>query len=187
LAKLGECPGEGGREESETEMMTTPYLITICPRQKKLSIEQKHWQRFAKKMHFRFKSKHPLYRLKGTCSMQELEYISRELLSDPVTETFYINATVSNEKIVFADVWYKPGVTDPAAESVLKAIQDLGITKVCEVATGVRYTFETSPPSPPTRSLGNGTWKHELLTFANQYLLNPLVQECVFTTKASNL
>jgi len=42
----------------------------------------------------------------------------------------------------YAEVWLKPGVTDPVAETTVRAIRDIGIGNDISAATGVRYVFK---------------------------------------------
>src|SRR5437879_12186 len=53
----------------------------------------------------------PLYRLEGRFSEEDVRRICGELLCDPVAEQFSINPAPSDNETLFADVWYKPGVT----------------------------------------------------------------------------
>jgi|SRR5438477_9221265 len=89
-----------------------------------------------------------LYKITGKLSDADRTRITKDLLCDPI-----LNEAVpsprplpgerkSEGKAVTIDVWYKPGVTDVAGESVLKGIRDLDITGVSEVRTGMRYHLQ---------------------------------------------
>ncbi|MDR1952255.1 MAG: phosphoribosylformylglycinamidine synthase subunit PurS [Elusimicrobiota bacterium] len=85
----------------------------------------------------------PLYIIKGDISDGEAEIIARQLLIDEITEDYSIkkeNEILSPIKVGGAiEVWYKKGVTDTVAQSVQKAVKDLGIDKKIEVNTGHKY------------------------------------------------
>ena len=90
-----------------------------------------------------------LYRFEGQLNLKELNTIAKELLIDPVTQNcmihgFYENIHVPPKKSTaeyHVEVWYKPGVTDTVAESVTKAIGDLGIKKELKIQTGHKYNI----------------------------------------------
>ncbi|MDR3111913.1 MAG: phosphoribosylformylglycinamidine synthase subunit PurS [Elusimicrobiota bacterium] len=80
-----------------------------------------------------------LYAIDGDIKFQEAETIASELLSDKITETYKLNRSSYNIPVL--DIWYKEGVTDATAESVVKAVRDLNICKKIQVKTGHRYCF----------------------------------------------
>jgi phosphoribosylformylglycinamidine (FGAM) synthase PurS component len=87
-----------------------------------------------------------LYRLIGRTSPKDRERIARDLLCDPVVQEYGdasggVAAAKRNGSPsgIAIDVWYKPGVTDVAGESVLKGICDLNLSGVTEVRTGHRF------------------------------------------------
>ena len=93
----------------------------------------------------------PVYAIDGI-NKAEAKLIGLEILSDKVTETFFVaeNSIASNvcgckkqtsggEKVHSIEVWFKKGVTDTVSESVVKAIKDLGIPKEVKVKTGHIY------------------------------------------------
>ena len=108
-----------------------------------------------------------VYRLEGGASSQDVRKIAEDLLCDPVAETYAVDERPADPKTIFADVWYKPGVTDAVGDSILKAIRDLKISSVEKAFSGTRYAF----------SLAGGD-EQKVSEFARQQLLNPLVQEC---------
>lgn len=115
----------------------------------------------------------PLYRLEGDFITDETDRICRELLCDPVTEKYFIDLLPSDSKTIFADVWYKPGVTDTVGDSILKAVNDLKIHSVKKAFSGIRYEFKIASLT------GNGQSPEEkIAAFAGKELLNALVQEC---------
>ena len=114
----------------------------------------------------------PLYGLEGNFSLEEIQRIAQELLCDPIAEKFIIDAEPKDFKTIFSDVWFKSGVTDPVAESVLKAIRDLNIMTIENAFFGMRYEFEEIAQAREK------SVDEKLIFFANQHLLNPLVQQC---------
>ncbi len=112
-----------------------------------------------------------LYRLEGSADQKQVEQVSQQLLCDAVVEKFYVNDFPMNKQIFFADVWYKPGVTDAPGDSVLKAIRDLKVDSVEKAFSGTRYVFSVS-------SQLKGSAEKRLADFAAKNLLNPLIQEC---------
>ncbi|MBI2119818.1 MAG: phosphoribosylformylglycinamidine synthase subunit PurS [Elusimicrobia bacterium] len=113
-----------------------------------------------------------LYGLEGNFSLEEIQRIAQELLCDPIAEKFIIDAKPKDFKTIFLDVWFKSGVTDPVAESVLKAIRDLNILTIENAFFGMRYEFKESA------EVRERIADEKLILFANRHLLNPLVQQC---------
>lgn len=86
----------------------------------------------------------PLYRIEGGISASEAKRIAAELLSDKITEIPKVRFVKSgreqkNAEASVIEVWFKKGVTDTVAESVVKAVKDLGIMKEISVKTGHKY------------------------------------------------
>jgi phosphoribosylformylglycinamidine synthase len=83
----------------------------------------------------------PLYIIDGDINQAEAETIASELLSDKITESYSVSSKSQSGKAKSSviEVLYKKGVTDTVAESVVKAIKDLGITKDVKVKTGHKY------------------------------------------------
>jgi len=113
-----------------------------------------------------------LYRVEGDLDGDEVRAIAAKLLTDPVTDTFVIheadggncpqNCKAHRHQI---EVWLKHGVTDTVADSVIKAVRDLGITKDIKVKTGHKYVFEGAITPAAVRQI------------AERLLANPMVQE----------
>jgi len=120
----------------------------------------------------------PLYRINGDLTFNEAEIIARELLIDKITEKSSVKTIEANcypsvnseprtphSNISVIEVWYKKGVTDTVADSVVKAVKDLGINKNITVKTGHKYRM-SGKVSPKT-----------LETAATKLLANTLIQE----------
>lgn len=111
-----------------------------------------------------------LYELTGEIGAQTAELAARELLSDPVTESFTVTSPgrqpFNDPRLpegVVVDVWYKPQVTDPAVETVEKGLRDLGM-KPMKVRCGMRARFF-------------GDFEPALFrTLAGKFLANPAIQ-----------
>jgi phosphoribosylformylglycinamidine (FGAM) synthase PurS component len=111
----------------------------------------------------------PMYIIDGDIELAEIYKIAKELLSDKITEDFFIEVDGTAQKKDLdgdgsIEVWYKKGVADPAAESVAKAVLDLGIEKKITVKTGSKYFLF-------------GEFSDEkLLNIAEKLLANTLIQ-----------
>ncbi len=82
-----------------------------------------------------------LFFLAGSLSAEQVGRAARELLADPVIETFYLvgldgRADAAADAVI--EVHLKPGVMDPVAESTERAIRDMGI-ELAWASTARRY------------------------------------------------
>lgn len=131
-----------------------------------------------------------LYFLRGTLNREEAEQLAGALLADPVTETYIVSSIEPEEEAPtpastddsFAahyplptslaeqmpdhtiDVTLLPGVTDPAAENLLRAAEEMGIAGLERAATGQRYAFQ-----------GNLS-KRDMQRLAHEVCSNPVIQ-----------
>ena len=79
-----------------------------------------------------------LYFLEGeNLERFQVEKLAREVLADPVTEQFSIDSSgyLAGD---FVEITYLPGVTDSAAESLLRVAKLLEIQTLNQAATGER-------------------------------------------------
>ncbi|MGA2090994.1 MAG: phosphoribosylformylglycinamidine synthase subunit PurS [Endomicrobiales bacterium] len=108
-----------------------------------------------------------VYRFEGNLSDVDLKAIAQKLLVDPITEEFGIcNAPRTSKSGVYSIyVWLKPGVTDTVADSVAKALRDMGVVTPVTIKTGHRFTFEGSISLAAVRRL------------VERMLVNTMVQE----------
>ncbi|MDR3048265.1 MAG: phosphoribosylformylglycinamidine synthase subunit PurS [Elusimicrobiota bacterium] len=92
----------------------------------------------------------PLYFIDANLTFDEVKKIASELLADQITQEWIItkektdtkeNVEKKSQGQSFIEVYYKKGVMDAPAESVVKAVKDLGIAKEIKVKTGHRYCF----------------------------------------------
>lgn len=87
-----------------------------------------------------------LFFLQGDLSIDEARLLCKELLVDPVVETFTLShegdETAVRGQIHTVDVTFLPGVTDSAAQNFVHAAHELGVTGLIRAATGSRYLIE---------------------------------------------
>ncbi|MFH1677042.1 MAG: phosphoribosylformylglycinamidine synthase subunit PurS, partial [bacterium] len=84
-----------------------------------------------------------VYRFKGNLASGTPEKIARNLLADPITETFSIDTSIfENMKGSVVEVAFNPGVMDPVEASTRKALTELGIRGVHGIKTGMKFLFE---------------------------------------------
>jgi phosphoribosylformylglycinamidine synthase II len=120
-----------------------------------------------------------VYLLEGELDEEEMGRIGRELLADPVVEDFYwgdgLSSDASRTNACIVEVAYNPGVADPVAGSVGRAIRDLGISTVTSVKTARRY------------SLWGDLSDEGLQSIRDKLLFNRLVQHVVTKGEAVSL
>ncbi len=113
-----------------------------------------------------------LYYIEGTFDRQTVERISRELLTDAITQVYSYASEGPNREEWTIEVQFKPGVTDAVGDSTVKGIKDLGIAGVTAVRTGHKYWL-------------TGQLTGEVLeTIANRLLINDVIQ--TFSYQAPN-
>jgi phosphoribosylformylglycinamidine synthase subunit PurS len=105
----------------------------------------------------------PLFSFNGDLTINEIDFISKSLLCDPVTQAYELagKTRLRGHEI---EIWFKPGVTDTVSQSVEKAVRDLGILKAVEVKTGHKYFFRGSLSKAGARQI------------AERLLVNPMIQ-----------
>ena len=112
-----------------------------------------------------------VYLLDGQLHETEVGRIGRELLADPLVEDFCWGegplSSIEETGAHVVEVAYNPGVADPVAGSVSKAIRDLGIATVTSVKTACKY------------SLWGNLSGEVLQSISNKLLVNNLVQHAV--------
>jgi len=109
-----------------------------------------------------------VYKIDGELTRQQAERISSRLLIDPITEEYSISTeTIKNNKELSVEIWFKKGVTDTVADSVAKAVKDIGIKEALKINTGHKFTF--------TGKVSLAVIKQT----AAKLLYNPMIQECL--------
>lgn len=113
-----------------------------------------------------------VYRVSGDITVKQAEVIASELLSDKITEGFYIKEykTLGQKKIEenSIEVWFKSGVTDTVSDSVVKAIKDLGIKNEVTVKTGKKYCLKGELNSKKLEKIATGLLANTLI---QEYLI----------------
>ncbi|MGB5924531.1 MAG: phosphoribosylformylglycinamidine synthase subunit PurL [Dehalococcoidia bacterium] len=120
-----------------------------------------------------------VYLLEGELDEAEVVRIGGELLADPVVEEFSWGkgplSRIEDQNTHVIEVAYNPGVADPVAWSVGKAIRDLGIVTVESVRTARKYSL--------TGDLSEET----LQSICDKLLVNNLIQHVVTKREAAGL
>ncbi|MCB0168979.1 MAG: phosphoribosylformylglycinamidine synthase subunit PurL [Anaerolineae bacterium] len=99
-----------------------------------------------------------LFFVQGQLSQADLDRMAQTLLADPVTESFRVveqgqPAEPSISADHFIEVTLLPGVTDPAAENLVRAAHLLGLTNLTQAATGRRYWLDGPLTEPDLHRL----------------------------------
>jgi phosphoribosylformylglycinamidine synthase II len=117
-----------------------------------------------------------VYLLEGELDEVDVGKIGQELLADPVVEDFSWGegslSRIEGGDTHVIEVAYNPGVTDPVAGSVGKAIRDLGIATVTSVKTARKY------------SLRGNLSEENLQSICDKLLVNSLIQHVVTKREA---
>ena len=103
-----------------------------------------------------------VYLIEGELNQNDLQFISQQLLADPVTQIAFAGAVAQPKPGCTIEIHPLAGVTDPAAESVELAVEKL-VGKVVQVRTGERWDFHGA-----TRAQGE--------SITAKYLANTVVQ-----------
>jgi phosphoribosylformylglycinamidine synthase len=115
-----------------------------------------------------------VYLIEGDFERDFAERLAKELLADPVCEEYYIGrsgAPAGLAKATLIEVHLKSGVTDPVAESVTSAINDMGV-RPTSVRTARKYVL--------LGELGNKL----IDTIARKALANDCIEVCVVGNEA---
>ncbi len=119
-----------------------------------------------------------VYWLDADLKPYELDLVCRSLLADPITQEYRCFTPSTNAGAVVTgggadkqlhtiEVAYNAGVTDPVEDTIMKALQDLGVSGVRAVKTAKRYLIEGQLD------------KHQLETISSRLLVNPIIQHVV--------
>ena len=118
-----------------------------------------------------------VYWLDANLTADKLDLICRSLLADPVTQAYQCFTPSTDIKGSLKDevdkqsntieVAYNAGVTDPVEDTVMKALQDLGVEGVKGVKTAKRYLLQGQLD------------EHQLEVMCNRLLVNPIIQHIV--------
>jgi phosphoribosylformylglycinamidine (FGAM) synthase PurS component len=84
-----------------------------------------------------------IYKIDADLIFVQIDDLCCKLLIDPITQEYVINKTIdaaSSEKHFVIEVWFKKGVTDAVADTVITGIRDLGFQpEHITVHTGAKY------------------------------------------------
>ncbi len=88
-----------------------------------------------------------VYWLDASLTTDKLDLVCRSLLADSVIQEYWCGQTPREEgkagvNYHAIEVAYNAGVTDPVEDTVMKALQDLGVEGVRGVKTGKRYLLQ---------------------------------------------
>ena len=93
-----------------------------------------------------------LYFLQGRLSAADADELARDLLADPVTEIYSLGA-VHTDADHTIELTLLPGVTDPAAENLVRAARLLGSAGLERAAAGQRFLLSGALASADLRRL----------------------------------
>lgn len=88
-----------------------------------------------------------VYNIDGDLSSDAIERVCKELLANPVTQTYSYIPSTSYKKpklkkdIHTVEIAFNPGVMDPVEESTIRGIKDLDVGGVQSVSTARKYTL----------------------------------------------
>lgn len=121
-----------------------------------------------------------LFFLQGNFSPHDVEYLSRELLADPVTETYHISeiSSAQSPQESRIEVTLLPGVTDPAAENLIRSAHLLGIAGLEVAATGQAYLLQGNLSQAELQRLAVEAFSNPVIQRAaiNSYITPPFVE-----------
>jgi phosphoribosylformylglycinamidine (FGAM) synthase PurS component len=112
-----------------------------------------------------------LYEIAGNMTKNQAQQLSRDLLTDPVTQEYRMDKSASSPAFLIGphwrvEVWPKPTVTDPVGESVRNAAKDLGLPRPAKVRTGKGY-----------RILGKQVKRSQVEKLLSKLLSNPVIHQ----------
>jgi phosphoribosylformylglycinamidine synthase len=99
--------------------------------------------------------------LQGQLMEADVMALTEALLYDPVTEYFGIDLAVAALHSI--DVTLLPGVTDPAAENVVRAAHRLGFTRLERAATGHSYLIDDDLPAEALERLAREVYSNPVI------------------------
>ncbi len=87
-----------------------------------------------------------LYSITGKYNASSITKISRELLTDPITQEYRLEKSSSSAAFIMGshhrvEIWLKESVSDPVGESTQRAIISLNLAEPIRVRTGRAFHF----------------------------------------------
>lgn len=110
---------------------------------------------------------HDIYFIQGALAETDKSQIATKLMSDPVVQHWLTEdeTLIPDSADQLIEIALRPGVTDPVAEQIIRAAQEIGIKTVDQVATGQRFIIRAP------RLLSD----KELNALAHRLLMNPVI------------
>ncbi|AEE14852.1 Phosphoribosylformylglycinamidine synthase 2 [Thermodesulfobium narugense DSM 14796] len=107
-----------------------------------------------------------VYNIEGDFNQNEIEDIAKNLLIDPVVETYFLGKQERKGEDV--EITFNPGVMDPAEEPIKRGIRTLGYNSIKACRTSKRYIFT-----------GESISKKDINKICEKVLMNKLIQHVV--------
>lgn len=108
-----------------------------------------------------------LFFVQGDLTEGDVERLCAALLVDPVTESFVVSLPEAAQGESWfdhtVDVTLLPGVTDPAAENLVRAAALTGITGLARAATGQRYLITGNLSREQLEKLASGVFSNTVI------------------------
>lgn len=117
----------------------------------------------------------------GDLQENDLHRAAQTLLADPITETYHIG-TWQAQDAPFIEVAFLVGVTDPVAESLLRALHQLGIAATA-TASGQHYALTGALSDSDLTRLAEGVFAN---TVIHSYALNRFIDPPFIATEAGD-
>jgi len=113
-----------------------------------------------------------IYWLDASLTVDKLDMVCRNLLADTVTQDYWCEQIPRDEgkfgtNYYTIEVAYNAGVTDPVENTVMKALQDLGVEGVKGIKTAKRYLLQGQ------------LYDNQVEVICNRLLVNPIIQHVV--------
>lgn len=112
-----------------------------------------------------------IFFVRGQVSEADIHKISRELLTDPVTEGYVIGVSPQDDADHTIDVTLQVGVTDPVAENLIRASKNLNIT-LTSVATGQHFKLYGDLSADDLEQLASKVFSN---TVVQRYTINEAI------------
>ncbi|MDD5132789.1 MAG: phosphoribosylformylglycinamidine synthase subunit PurS [bacterium] len=110
-----------------------------------------------------------IYKIDADLNFAQIDDLCCKLLIDPITQEYVVNKTIdaaASEKHFVIEVWFKKGVTDSVADTVITGVKDLGFQPAqITVHTGVKYIVYGKLQAKEAKSI------------ASKLLANTIVQD----------
>lgn len=105
-----------------------------------------------------------VFRFEGI-TPEQADYLARHLLCEDVFQIYSVNCALITDADHLVEVAYRPGVMNPEAGSLMKAVTDLGINTLLAADSGLEYALYGSVSGEElaeiiTRLLVNDTVQH---------------------------